>query len=112
MIREAMFDELDRRVAASGDGNLSWELTERFSSFLVEATGSKAGGHFGPRVHPLRRRHAASGRNSSPSTGASALPGETGMWGPRPSARESPAALHPRGIPSGRPVQVISYYNH
>ncbi len=36
VIREAMFDELDRRVAASGDGNLSWELTERFS-FLGEA---------------------------------------------------------------------------
>jgi hypothetical protein len=33
VIREAMFDELDRRVAASGDGNLSWELTERFSFF-------------------------------------------------------------------------------
>jgi putative restriction endonuclease len=35
VIREAMFDELDRRVARSGDGNLSWELTERFS-FLGE----------------------------------------------------------------------------
>jgi putative restriction endonuclease len=33
VIREAMFDELDRRVAGSGDGNLSWELTERFSFF-------------------------------------------------------------------------------
>lgn len=32
-IRQAMFDELDRRVAHSGDGNLSWELTERFSFF-------------------------------------------------------------------------------
>jgi putative restriction endonuclease len=32
-IREAMFEELDRRIALSGDGNLSWELTERFSFF-------------------------------------------------------------------------------
>ena len=34
-VREAMFEELDRRIALSGDGNLSWELTERFS-FLGE----------------------------------------------------------------------------
>ena len=33
LIREAMFEEIDRRVASSGDGNLSWELTERFSFF-------------------------------------------------------------------------------
>jgi putative restriction endonuclease len=32
-VREAMFEELDRRIALSGDGNLSWELTERFSFF-------------------------------------------------------------------------------
>ncbi len=31
VVREAVFDELDRRVAASGDGNLSRELTERFA---------------------------------------------------------------------------------
>jgi putative restriction endonuclease len=35
-VREAMFEELERRIALSGDGNLSWELTERFS-FLGEA---------------------------------------------------------------------------
>lgn len=32
-VREAMFEELDRRISSSGDGNLSWELTERFSFF-------------------------------------------------------------------------------
>ena len=32
-VREAMFEELDRRIAQSGDGNLSWEQTERFSCF-------------------------------------------------------------------------------
>jgi putative restriction endonuclease len=30
-VRETMFEELDRRISQSGDGNLSWELTERFS---------------------------------------------------------------------------------
>jgi putative restriction endonuclease len=33
LIRQALFDELDRRLARSGDGNLPWELTERFSFF-------------------------------------------------------------------------------
>ena len=32
-VREAMFEELDRRIAQSGDGNLSWKQTERFSCF-------------------------------------------------------------------------------
>jgi putative restriction endonuclease len=29
-VREAMFEEIDRRVAMSPDGNLTWDLTERF----------------------------------------------------------------------------------
>lgn len=30
-VREAMFKELDQRIALSGDGNLPWRLTEQFS---------------------------------------------------------------------------------
>ena len=29
-VREGMFEEIDRRVAASSDSNLTWDQTERF----------------------------------------------------------------------------------
>ena len=55
VIREAMFDELDRRVAASGDGNLSWELTERFTFFGEAIAMRQAPGKGNQQAETARR---------------------------------------------------------